>query len=256
MTTRQMVLTAGGLALEAAAKVNSTTPILDRIKLGEAMYTPTGMETDITTPFSPVREFVNPSGTARGDDFQVVLIDESSDDYQGGEMGVFSGSTLFAISSDPNNPIINKVAANPLVFRLAGRYSGANLTQVTFMTVDPSPMGSDGIAGLWRGADAAAVTARTPNQVLTTDRLDQILGLVPGTDLSVTLTTSGITIRSSTGTNVQIPVATTLLSGVLSAADKVHLNRLVSGEISVVVLTQAAYDVLTPAARTFYVIEG
>ena len=35
-----MVLTTAGLALEAAAKVNNTTPSLDSIQIGRGQYTP------------------------------------------------------------------------------------------------------------------------------------------------------------------------------------------------------------------------
>ena len=51
------------------------------------------------TPFSPARTAMNPAGTASGANFQAVFVDDGMDAYDVGEIGVFSGSTLFAIAS-------------------------------------------------------------------------------------------------------------------------------------------------------------
>lgn len=48
------------------------------------------------------------------------------------------------------------------------------------------------------------------------------------TDLSTTLTSSSVTIVSSTGTDAQIPAATTSVAGVFSASDKVNQNALIT----------------------------
>lgn len=57
----------------------------------------------------------------------------------------------------------------------------------------------------------------------------EYLGIIPSvTDLTPTVTSTTVTINSSTGTDAIIPAATTTLSGVMTAADKVNLTSLIT----------------------------
>ena len=48
--------------------------------------------------------------------------------------------------------LFSKAVGTPLLIRIAGSYSGQDLTQVTFTTSDPTPIGSQTLAGIWQGA--------------------------------------------------------------------------------------------------------
>lgn len=58
--------------------------------------------------------------------------------------------------------------------------------------------------------------------------IDEEVTVLTGTDLTNTPAASILTIESSTGTDTILPAATTSLAGVMTAADKLRLNSLVT----------------------------
>lgn len=78
------------------------------------------------------------------------------------------------------------------------------------------------------------------------------------TNLSITTSATTLTVLSDTGTDAILPVATTSLSGVLSAADKTKLDGIATGAAAVgstagAALGTAAAGVATTAARSDHV---
>ena len=84
-----LTLTTAGLTALAAAQLSDVDFLIDSIKLGTGQYTPDGTETDIMTPFGPVKEFADPAGSSSGSTFAFVFSDPSADVYNAGELGVF-----------------------------------------------------------------------------------------------------------------------------------------------------------------------
>lgn len=130
MANIALTLTDAGKTALATAQGNNTAFTITRLKLGTANYTPDGTETDITTPFDPVREFTNPAGSASGNSFQFVFQDDSSDTYTVGELGVFAGDVLFAIASDTSD-IFTKGSA-PLVIPSIYTFATTSTGNITF----------------------------------------------------------------------------------------------------------------------------
>ena len=108
------------------------------------------------------------------------------------------------------------------------------------------------------------VSAPTVGQVLKwngsawVNDADATSGGAGATNLSVTTSSTTLTVNSDTGTDAVLPVATTTLSGVLSAADKTKLDGIAAGAAAVgstagAALGTAAAGVATTAARSDHV---
>lgn len=106
------------------------------------------------------------------------------------------------------------------------------------------------------------VTAPSTGQVLKWNGSAWINGTDAGgagaTNLTITTSATTLTVNSDTGTDAVLPVATTSLSGVLSAADKTKLDGIATGAAAVgstagAALGTAAAGVATTAARSDHV---
>ena len=146
----------GKTALAAAHGAGNNFPIT-RLKVGQGQYTPDGTETDIKTPFAPIKEFVNPSGSASGTTFQFVYQDPSPNVYNIGEIGIFSGVTLLAIASRPaaDGWLLQK-GALPLVVPSVYDFANVATGAITFTVNNVFPLATEttpGIVSKARNAD-------------------------------------------------------------------------------------------------------
>ena len=159
-------ITSAGAAALAAAHAGGTSFAIDRVELGQAQYTPTGSETAIRTPFSPVRQFTNPQGYLNQDQVSLIFEDDSAAAYSVGEVGIFSGTTLYAISSQPGSPLFAKQADIDLQLAAFLTVSGEEIAAITFSAPPPVRVATETVEGIVRLATSAEVTARTGNGVI------------------------------------------------------------------------------------------
>ena len=149
MANLPLILTDVGKAALAAAQLAGTPFPIDLLKVGTGQYTPTGAETDIISSFAPTKEFANPAGSVLGATFQYVFADASVNIYNIGEIGLFSGSTLFAISSQPavDGWLLAKGAAR-LVVPSVYKFESVSTDQITFNVANTHPLSVENLAGL------------------------------------------------------------------------------------------------------------
>ena len=172
-----IVTSAGEAALATAVASGSDFPI-NRIKLGTGQYAPSRAATDIVSPFSPVREFTNPSGSISGNDLQFTFHDEGTDTYNVGEVGVFSGNTLFIIASQvaSSGYIFAKTGSIPLIIPVAITLTGLTATAITFTTSQAVPIATLNTAGVIQLAtDGEAKTGTVANKAITPLTLKAVL---------------------------------------------------------------------------------
>ena len=79
--------------------VQGSAPVITKVKLGSGRYTPTLGQTDIQTPFSPVRELsvIRASVANARLDLGIDITENANFDV--GEVGFFVGTKLFAIAA-------------------------------------------------------------------------------------------------------------------------------------------------------------
>ena len=131
----ELTLTDGGLTALAAAITAGTDFTIDSVEVGMGQYTPTSSATALDTPFSPVRVFTDPAGFVDENRIAFNFEDNSSDAYDVGEIGVFSGTTLFAIGSQPSTDgfIFSKAADTDLLVSVHTVVSGVeDISAITF----------------------------------------------------------------------------------------------------------------------------
>ena len=152
MPVIQAQLTDDGKSLQAIAASNNTPFQIDTVKLGTGKYTPTGTETDINTPFSPVKEFTVPSPRASGSVFQFTFVDDSDDAYTAYEIGWFSGGTLVALYSHPTNSGLLKIASLPTYYPIIVEIESLSFANVTLDAVT-WPFASESLYGTTKFAN-------------------------------------------------------------------------------------------------------
>ena len=131
----ELTLTDGGLTALAAAIAAGTDFTIDSVEVGEGQYTPSSSATALTTPFSPARVFTDPAGFVDENRIAFNFEDNGSDAYDVGEIGVFSGTTLFALGSQPSTDgfIFSKAADTDLLVSVHTVVSGvADISAITF----------------------------------------------------------------------------------------------------------------------------
>ena len=101
------------------------------------------------TPFAPVKEFLNPAGSASGTTFQFVFQDPSANVYDIGEIGIYSGNTLFAIASQPvaNGWLLQK-GSLPLVVPSVYDFANVSTGNITFTVTNTFPLAGEFIPGI------------------------------------------------------------------------------------------------------------
>ena len=104
MATFTATVTSAGFQTLADALITGNLQDV-KAKFGQGQYTPTGSETDITSPFSPVKEFnVSVAPAAAQGKYRAVFQDggNPSAAYNIGEVGLFDpAGTMLAIASRP-----------------------------------------------------------------------------------------------------------------------------------------------------------
>ena len=170
-------LTQAGIAALQAAEAANTTIHLAKCKIGSGQYTPTGSETDITTPLSPVKEF-----PVRGKAVEVAtnivnveFQDSSNASYNVGEIGIFSDTgVLIWIASRPaaQGWLNSKVDTSFWTFNQSLSLGQASSQTVTFSAVSLFPDANTNAKGKIRTATATesanqttVVAAVTPEQL-------------------------------------------------------------------------------------------
>ena len=150
MADFDMVIVDAGVAAQAAALANGSDFPLDRIKIGRGQYTPNTNQVDIMTPFNPTRELANPAGIVVENDTQFTFMDSGADNYDVGEIAIFSGNTLYAIGSNPAAFLFSKAANTPLLVPIAITILGQDITNITFNNSSPIPLATVDIDGIIR----------------------------------------------------------------------------------------------------------
>ena len=168
-----LIATVGGLALEADAKANGTNIQITNFTIGTGQYTPTGTETDIRTQFSPRKQYSDIGVKREGatTDFTTIIPD-NNDAFNIGEVGVWVGSTLYAIESQPvgSGWLATKVASQSLIMtaRITDARNTAAITSTGTFAINPA---TESIAGIVELATAAEIASRTGSGVVTSSKL-------------------------------------------------------------------------------------
>lgn len=153
---------------------------IDLIKFGRGQYTPSGIETDIMTPFSPVKEFTNPAGSVSGNTLQFVFEDPSANVYNIGEIGVFSGTFMLGLISRPSSEgwVLQK-SNNPLVVPASYQFNATLPSVISFAVANTHPLATELITGLVKLSndteaddDTNDTTAISPKQL---HRIEDVL---------------------------------------------------------------------------------
>ena len=162
MATINMVVTTAGLAALASAVQAGNAFEIDSVQIGTGQYTPTSAATALVTPFSPPRTFMNPSGNVQGSTASFGFTDDGGDAYNVGEVGVFSGATLFAIASRPTAGgfLFAKQVTAPLLVSVHSVWSGVtNISSITFADAPAVTQATTGAPGIVELATQAEVNA-------------------------------------------------------------------------------------------------
>ena len=211
----ELTLTDAGLTALAAAITAGTDFTIDSVEVGEGQYTPTSSATALDTPFSPVRVFTDPAGFVDENRMAFNFEDNGADAYDVGEIGVFSGTTLFAIGSQPSADgfIFSKAADTDLLVSVHTVVSGvADISAITFANTLLTNT----------NVDAGNIVSGT----LDPDRLDS----VPASTLTGTIHTdripdlSAAKITSGTLAGDRMAAATTSAPGAVERATNAEVD--------------------------------
>ena len=214
MADLPLTVTNAGRTALAAAIVAGTNLVIDRQKSGQAQYTPDGDETDIMTPFIPVREQVNPAGSSSGTTLQFVFQDESNDVYDIGEIGWFSGNVLFGISSRPaaGGWLLQK-GGLPLVVPTVYDLGDVPTGNITFNVTNQFPIATEQTPGLVQRASNTQALDSSNNAVFMTPmRTDEYFQSKEASQNEYDTNTAGKWIASN------LSILATKLKGIIPAA--------------------------------------
>lgn len=238
----EWTITTAGAAALAAAHLASMDFVLDRVKFGQGQYTPTGSETDILTPFAPVREFTNPQGYTDDNKVTAVFSDGGNDTYAVGEVGVFSGTTLYAIASQPSSEgvLFTKPVNVPYQFAAQFVVDGDEISAVTFNEAPAVMEATTTMPGVVRlaadgdststGAVAVnpAQVAAIANQSVDFTRLTSVTSIAADTAFAAVETVMSVSRSVRVGLATLLPHIRAWLAGVanVNAATPAHSDEL------------------------------
>jgi hypothetical protein len=166
----------GKAALINPANIGTNALNITTIKVGTASYDPDGTEVDLQAPI----KFLNTFGgeTVANDIIHVTIRDDSSDTYNIGEIGLFSGdSTLMGVISSVINPIITQKGMNDVLLLSAdAAITEVDVTNLTFGGTEfiYSPATPNN-AGIIEVADQAEVDAGIRNKAIDAYELQQLI---------------------------------------------------------------------------------
>ena len=159
---RALVLTTAGLSAIAADIAGGDDTRIARVEFGTGTYTPAIGQTDLMTPFSPVKSFANPAGSVSGGNFQVSFVDDSDDMYSVSEIGFFdSNDVLIAVDAVTTGTLFTKADA-PRQWTYVGQVTGlpAGAT-VTFAVTQSYITATTAVNGVGRIATQTEVDAES-----------------------------------------------------------------------------------------------
>ena len=177
MANVTMVVTTAGLNALSAKIGAGQAFVLDRIKLGIGQYTPAVGATDVVTPFSPVREFASLSGSVSGNQVSFEFQDEGDAAYDVGEIGVFSGTTLFAIASQlpASGFVFSKSMDTPLLVSIHNVWSDVgSISSITFSSSPHATAATYSVMGLVKLSTDDKADIGTGDEVITNSVLKHI----------------------------------------------------------------------------------
>ena len=214
MADLPLTVTNVGRTALAAAIASGTNLVVTTQKSGQGQYTPDGDEIDIMTPFVPVREQMDPAGSSSGTTLQFVFQDPSSDVYDIGEIGWFSGNVLFGISSRPSSEgwLLQK-GGLPLVVPSVYDLGDVPTGNIVFNVTNQFPIATEQTPGLVQRASNTQALDSTNNAVFMTPmRTDEYFQSKEASQNEYDTNTAGKWIASN------LSILATKLKGTISAA--------------------------------------
>ena len=153
-------ITDAGRALLAAAGVGGTV-LIDSIRITNGQWTPNPADTTMQGTLLKTYPAAAIGGRSSADEFEYSISDTSTDIFTGansiGGIGLYSGTTLFAVSSRPSAEgfLYEKVSSAPLIVANIYKVSGLNVSGLTFNSLTVYPQASEGLFGTTRYATEA-----------------------------------------------------------------------------------------------------
>lgn len=168
-----ITITDAGRAALVNAENSGTAPVtISEIALGSGQYAPTESQTALTNEFKRIDSI---SGEVVSDDtINVVLKDESSDDYQVGEFGLYTnGGVLFAVYSQPSADgwVAEKFAGSSFLLAVDVVLESLNATSLTFGDLTfTNPTASETVKGVVELADSTESVDRDNHDRVSTPK--------------------------------------------------------------------------------------
>lgn len=169
-------ITNSGLAL--LSQVSTIGPVtITKVGIGSAGYTPSGSETALTTQIKDI----TPEGSSvpAPGIIHITASDSSADAYTVKEIGLFAGTTLFAICSQ-TTAILTKSSGNVALFSIDLALSNVPAGSVTIGSASfqypPATESAQGVAEIATSAEVAAATDDT--RIVTPAKLGSFPGFV------------------------------------------------------------------------------
>lgn len=169
-------ITNAGLSL--LSQVSTIGPVtITKVGIGTAGYTPSGSETALTTQLKQI----TPEGSSVPSPgiIHITASDSTTDAYVVKEIGLFAGSTLFAVCSQ-TTAILTKSSGNVALFSIDLAISNVPAGSVTIGAASfqypPATESAQGVAEIATSAEVAAATDDT--RIVTPAKLGNFPGFV------------------------------------------------------------------------------
>jgi len=188
-----ITITDAGRAALVNAENSGTAPVtISEIALGSGQYTPTESQTALTNEFKRIDTI---SGEVVSDDtINVVLKDESSDDYQVGEFGLYTnGGVLFAVYSQPSADgwVAEKFAGSSFLLAVDVVLETLDATSLTFGDITfTNPPASETVKGVIEIADDSEAWAGEDDVKVMTPKKTRMVGVPPGALMAFPMTSA------------------------------------------------------------------
>lgn len=167
----QITITDAGRAEVINANNTGTGPVtIAEIGVGTGQYTPSPTQTALTIETKRLNTI---AGQVVADDtIHVTIKDETADAYTVNEVGLYTDSgTLFAVYSDPVNPIAQKAGASALLLAVDIVLGTLDASSLTFGdTSFAMPPASETVAGIAEIATQTETDAGTDDQRIVTPK--------------------------------------------------------------------------------------
>ena len=160
--------------------INAGTSMqLSYIRVGQGHYTPTGQETDLTTPFDPDKKFNVGSVESISGNLEFTFEDVSTEAYSFSEIGVFDDNdALIFVGSHISNDLGSKISNVDQQWIVLIAISAQAASSITFNTTVPVPA-TETRSGLVRLATNKEGTDGTVSAVITASVLKHVIDNLP-----------------------------------------------------------------------------